>query len=62
MKYNLDISGKNLEIMSEIHLGVGLDDFLLKEQRRAINENVEEALKMQHKRLIKSNKGKDKDE
>ena len=43
MKENLEISGKKLEIMSKIQLGVVLDDFALKEQREAINENVEEA-------------------
>ena len=31
MKDNLEISGKKLEIMSERHLGVALDDFMLKE-------------------------------
>ena len=35
---------------------------MLKEQRQAINENVEETLRRQHKRLIKRKRGKDKDD
>ena len=54
IKENLEISGKKLEILSESHLGVALDDFMLKEQRQAINETVKETLRIRHKRLIKS--------
>ena len=53
IKENLEISGKKLEIMSERQLGAALDDFVLKEQRQAINEAVEEMLRRQQKRLIK---------
>ena len=60
MKDNLEISGKKLEIMSESQIGVTLDDFVLKEQRQAINENVEETLRRQNTRLIKSNRDEDK--
>ena len=56
-----DIFGKNLEIMSERKLGASLYDFVLKEQRQTINENVEEKLIRQHLRLIKSKRGEDKD-
>ena len=62
MKENLDISGKNIEITIKRQLVVALDDFVLKEQRQDINENVEETLGMQHKRLKKSKRGKDKDD
>ena len=62
MKEILGISGKNIEIMSERQLGVVLYDFVLKEQRQAINDNVEETLRRQHMRLIKKNRGEDKDE
>ena len=62
MKENLEISGKKLEIMSEIQLGGALDDFMLKEQRQAINDNVEETLIRQKKRLIKRKRGEDNDE
>ena len=62
MKENLEISGKKLEIMSEIQLGGALDDFMLKEQRQAINDNVEETLIRQNKRLIKRKRGEDNDE
>ena len=48
MKENLEISGKKLEIMSESQIGVALDDFVLKEQRQAINDNAEETLRRQH--------------
>ena len=34
MKENLDISGKKLQIVSERHLGVALDDFVLKDMRQ----------------------------
>ena len=53
MKENFEISGKKLDIMSKRQLGVVLYDFVLKEQRQAINENVEEKLISQHKRLMK---------
>ena len=53
MKENLEISDKKLEIMSKRQLGAALDDFVLKEQRQAINDNVEDTLRKQHKRLIK---------
>ena len=46
--------------MSERQIGVALDNFVLKYQRQAINENVEETLISQHKRLIKRNRGEDK--
>ena len=62
MKEILGISGKNIEIMSERQLGVVLYDFVLKEQRQAINDNVEETLRSQHMRLIKKNRGEDKDD
>ena len=53
IKENLKISGKKLEIMSERQLGVALDDFVLKDNRRAINDDVEETLISNNKRLIK---------
>ena len=48
--------------MSEIQIVVALDDVVMKKQRKAINENVEETLRMQHTRLIKSNIDEDKDD
>ena len=45
MKENLEISGKKLEIMSESRIGVALDDFMLKDQRQVIKENVEDVEK-----------------
>ena len=62
MKENLGISVKKVEIMSDRQLGVALDYFVLKEQRQAINENVEETLISHNKKLIKRSRGKDKDE
>ena len=53
IKENLEISGKKLEIMSERQPGAALDDFVLKEQRQAINEAAEEMSRRQQKRLIK---------
>ena len=47
--------------MSERQLGVTLDDFVLKDQGQNINENVKKTLISQHKRPIKSKRGKDKD-
>ena len=41
---------------------MALDDFVLKEQRQAINENFGETSKRQHNRLIKINRVKDKDD
>ena len=41
---------------------MALDDFVLKEQKQDINENIEENLRSQHKRLIKMKRAKDKDE
>ena len=40
MKENPGITDKKLEIMSERQLGLALDDFVLKYQRQAINENA----------------------
>ena len=48
--------------MSKRQLGVSLDDFVLKEKRQAINENVKETLRSKHKRLIKRKRGEDKDD
>ena len=48
--------------MSGRQLGVAIDDSVLKEQRQAINGNVKETLRRQHKRLIKRKRGKDKDD
>ena len=62
IKENLKISGKKLEIMSKRQLGVVLDDFVLKEKSQAIYETVEETIRRQQKRLMKSNRGKDKEE
>ena len=62
MKENLEISGNKLEIMSKMQPGVALYNFVLKEQRQAINDNVEETLKSYPKRLIKGKRGKYKDE
>ena len=45
MKENFEISGKKLDIMSKRQLGVVLYDFVLKEKRQAINDNVEETLR-----------------
>ena len=61
MKENLEISGKKLDIVSESQLGVALDNFGLKDQRQGINDNVKEALRRKHKRLIKRNRGEYKD-
>ena len=41
---------------------MALYDFLLKEQSQATNENVEEMLRSQNKRLIKRKRGKDMDD
>ena len=41
---------------------MALDDFLLKEKRHDINENVKETLGRQHKRPVKRKRGEDKDE
>ena len=62
IKENLKISGKKIEIMSKRQLGVVLDDFVLKEQSQAIYETVEETIRRQQKRLMKRNRGKDKEE
>ena len=62
MKENLEISVKKLEIMSKRQIGVPLDDFVLKAQRKAINDNIEEAMRRQCKRLIKRNRGEDNNE
>ena len=48
--------------MSGRQLGVAIDDSVLKEQRQAINENVEDMPRSHHKRLIKRKRGKDKDD
>ena len=61
MKENLYISDKKLEMMRKRKLGVALDDFLLKEQRQAIHDNVDEMFRRKHKRMIKKKRGKDKD-
>ena len=61
IKENLEISVKKLEIIIERELGVTLDDFVLKEQRKDINDNAEEPLRRHHKRLIKMKRGKDMD-
>ena len=61
IKENLKISGIQLEIMSERQLGVALDDFVLKEQRQAINGSVKETLRRQKNRRIKRERGKDKE-
>ena len=45
-----------------MQIGVALDYFVLKEQMQAINENFEEPLRRQHKRMIKKKKVEDKDE
>ena len=55
MKDNLK---KKLEIMSKRQLGVALDDFVLKEQMQAVNENIEETLRRQQKRLKKRREAK----
>ena len=62
MKENLEISGEKIEIMSKRHLGVALDYFVLKEKRQAVNDTFKEKLRRYHNRLIKRNRGKDKDE
>ena len=62
MKENLRVSGKKLEIISDRHLGVALDDFVLKQHSQAINDNVKEKLRSQHKRRIKRKRGEDEDE
>ena len=62
MKENVEIYGKKLELMSERQLGMALDYFMLEEQRQAINENVDETLRRQHKRMIKRKRRKDKDD
>ena len=61
MKENLNISCKELYIMSERQLGAELDDFVLKDQRQAINDNAEEKLISKHNRLIKRKIGEDKE-
>ena len=48
--------------MIESQLGVVLDDFMLKEKRQEFNETSKEMLRSQQKRLIKGNRGKDKEE
>ena len=58
---SLPPTGKKLQIMSEMQLGLVLDDFVLKEQRKDINDNAEEPLRRHHKRLIKMKRGKDMD-
>ena len=62
MKENLDISGEKLEIMSERQLGVALENFVFKEQRKNINENLQETLRRQHKWLVKMKREKDKND
>ena len=62
VKENSEISGRKLESISKSQLGVVLDDFVLKEQRQAINKNFKETLRRQHKRQIKRNRGKYKDD
>ena len=48
--------------MIESQLGVVLDYFMLKEKRQEFNETSKEMLRSQQKRLIKGNRGKDKEE
>ena len=62
IKDNPEMSSKKLEIISKRQIGVALDYFVLKQQRQAINENFEETLRNQHKRLTKNKRGKDNDE
>ena len=62
IKDNLEISGMKLEIISERHLGVALDDFVLKEKRQDINKAVKETLISQQKRSIKFKRVRDKEE
>ena len=62
IKDNLEISGMKLEIISEKHLGVALDDFVLKEKRQDINKAVKETLISQQKRSIKFKRVRDKEE
>ena len=38
------------------------DNFVLKEQRKDINEIIKETLRRQHKTLLKRKRGKDKDD
>ena len=62
IKDNLDIFGKKREIMSKRQLGVALDNFMLKEQRHAINDTTNETFIRQQKSMIKSKRGKDKED
>ena len=62
VKENSEISGKKLESMSKSQLGVVLDDFVLKDQRQAINKNFKVTWRRQHKRQIRRKRGKYKDD
>ena len=59
---SLPPTGKKLQITSEMQLGLVIDDFVLKEQRKAVNENAKGGLIRQHTMLIKRKRGKYKDE
>ena len=48
--------------MIKRNLGVVLDNFVLKDQRQDINDNSKEIMIKQQTRLIKSKRGKDKEE
>jgi len=53
IKENLDISDKKLQILNEQSLGIALEEFVVKEQARAIGETVQDILRVSQKQLNK---------